>query len=107
MSVWPVASHIRTRDGNRIITPVRGLLRDSGNEFGRLEPVRGAPNKFQSTFVRSRRLKRPLSALLGHSAFAAGMALPAPHLPFAIPVRIGSIGWRAVIRTAPVTRYGS
>jgi hypothetical protein len=31
--------------------------------------------------------------LLGHSAFAFGTALPAPHLPFANTVRIGSVGW--------------
>jgi hypothetical protein len=33
----------------------------------------------------------PLSTLLGHSAFAPGMALPAPYLPFAMPVRIGRL----------------
>jgi hypothetical protein len=34
-----------------------------------------------------------LPTLLGHSAFAPGMALPAPYLPFAIPIGIGSVGW--------------
>jgi hypothetical protein len=40
--------------------------------------------------VRARSCERPDSTLLGHSAFALGMALPAPKPTFA-PVR-GSIG---------------
>src|SRR4029077_9582040 len=38
------------------------LVPDSGKEFEPLELLREATNKFQITSVRSRRLKRPLSA---------------------------------------------
>ena len=34
----------------------------------------------------------------GRSALVAGTGLHAPHLPFAIPAGIGSIGWKAVPR---------
>src|SRR5215469_14303915 len=51
-----------------------------------------------------RRQRTALESHNGRSALAAGTGAPAPHLPFAIPVGSGSVGWEAVIRAPPRDR---
>jgi hypothetical protein len=40
-----------------------------------------------------RQIDEPHRTHSGHSGLAAGTALNAPYLPFAIPVGTGSVGW--------------
>ena len=44
------------------------------------------------------RRRRSFSSHSSRSASTAGTGLHAPHLPFAIPARISSIGWKGVLR---------
>jgi hypothetical protein len=53
---------------------------------GRQVTAIGQPRRFPSSD------EQPLTAVLGHSAFAPGMALPAPFRPLTDAALIGSVG---------------
>jgi hypothetical protein len=61
--------------------------------------VENAPTETRAPLPRERVRS---STLLGHSAFALGMALPAPYLPFAIPV-----GTSGAAQLGGFTTFGS
>ena len=56
------------------------------------------------TGLRDGTAEGPLSTLLGHSAFAPGVALPAPHLPFAISSGSAQLGGER--KFGPLWLYG-
>ena len=51
-------------------------------------------------------LGSPISSHRRHLSLAAGTILHAPHLPFAIPVGTGSVGWIADLRRPRAERLG-